>query len=86
VSYQLNGPIWLDATQKIIGGISGSPILADDGTAIGVVSCSGGLEQKEGGPNARLDSHLPAWLLRDIITKAVQTRLIEKKTNRRVRQ
>jgi hypothetical protein len=31
---------------------------------------------KEGGPNARLDSHLPAWLLRDIITKAVRTRLI----------
>jgi hypothetical protein len=44
------------------------------------------LSLKEGGPNARLDSHLPAWLLRDIITKAVQTRLIEKKTNRRVRQ
>ena len=51
MTYQKNGPIWLDATQKIIGGMSGSPILADDGTAIGVVSCSGGLEENEGGPN-----------------------------------
>ena len=68
MTYQKNGPIWLDATQKIIGGMSGSPILADDGTAIGVVSCSGGFEENEGGPNARLDSRLPAWLLRDIST------------------
>jgi hypothetical protein len=52
VSYQTNGPIWRDATQKIIGGMSGSPVLANDGTAIGVVSCSGGIDEKEGGPNS----------------------------------
>jgi hypothetical protein len=33
-----------DAAEEIAGGISGSPIVADDGSAIGIVSTSAGPE------------------------------------------
>jgi len=50
--------------------MSGSPILADNGSAIGIVctSCSvaGSAASTEGGPNPRLASHLPGWLLQEI--------------------
>jgi hypothetical protein len=46
----------LDTAQDIVGGMSGSPIVADDGAAIGVV-CTGN------GPNARLAYNLPVWVL-----------------------
>jgi len=62
-----DGPLWItDATKGIVGGMSGSPILADDGSAIGVVSVSGGrIDQlhTESGPNPRLAYHLPARFL-----------------------
>jgi hypothetical protein len=48
------------ADAGIIGGMSGSPIFAEDGAAIGVVSTSSGTE---GGPNPYLTYHLPGWLL-----------------------
>jgi hypothetical protein len=61
------GPLWItDATKGIVGGMSGSPILADDGSAIGVVSVSSGGDTQrhtEGGPNPRLAFHLPARFL-----------------------
>jgi hypothetical protein len=47
-------PLWItNAGQGIGGGMSGSPILAEDGSAIGVVSVGGELHTG-GGPNPRL--------------------------------
>jgi hypothetical protein len=58
------GPLWIThAAERVQGGMSGSPIVAEAGTAIGVV-CSI-TSPREGGPNARLSDHLPGWLLRD---------------------
>ena len=59
--------IWItNATKGIIGGMSGSPIVNDDGSAIGVLNCGGGsldALQTEGGPEARLTHCLPGWVL-----------------------
>jgi hypothetical protein len=61
------GSFWIhDAVDGIVGGMSGSPILAEDGSVIGVVSVSGGTGTEvhtEGGPNPRLAYHLPARFL-----------------------
>jgi hypothetical protein len=61
------GELWVShAVEGIVGGMSGSPILADDGLAIGVVCNSGGSPGKahtEGGPNPRLAYNLPARFL-----------------------
>ena len=43
--------------------MSGSPIVTEIGTAIGVVCTAA--SPCEGGPNARLSDNLPGWLLRD---------------------
>ena len=65
------GSLWLfNASEDIVGGMSGSPIVASDGSAIGVV-CTGssrddGVTCREGGPNAAILTHLPGWLLRDL--------------------
>jgi hypothetical protein len=57
------GPLWIThAAERVQGGMSGSPIVAEAGTAIGVV-CSI-TSPRDGGPNARLSDHLPGWLLR----------------------
>lgn len=54
-----HGPLWLShAAEHIKGGMSGSPVISADGMAMGIV-CTGS------GPNARLTSHLPGWLLCD---------------------
>lgn len=53
------GGLWIsDAADAIVGGMSGSPILNDDGSAIGVV-CT------PEGPNPQLIKHLPGWFLQD---------------------
>jgi hypothetical protein len=58
------GPLWIThAAERVHGGMSGSPIVAEAGTAIGVV-CTTTLP-RDGGPNARLSENLPGWLLRD---------------------
>jgi Trypsin-like peptidase domain len=58
------GPLWIThAAERVHGGMSGSPIVAAAGTAIGVVCTT--TSPREGGPNARLPDNLPAWLLRD---------------------
>jgi hypothetical protein len=61
-----NGAGWWirDAVQPIVGGMSGSPILSDEGAAIGLVSISSGTgaPHVEGGPNPRLAYNLPRWL------------------------
>ena len=60
--------LWIaKATEPIRGGMSGSPILGDDGKAIGAVSTSSGFTNlethTEGGPNPILAVSLPVWLL-----------------------
>jgi len=65
VSYlkRIEGPLWVSPDQPIAGGMSGSPILSDDGKAIGVV-CLGGNHDQYGYPNPRLVCDLPARFLR----------------------
>ena len=67
VTYRKGGPLWIfNAAEDIVGGMSGSPIITDDGLAIGVVCLGGGtgIEGcREGGPNPRLMSNLPGWLV-----------------------
>jgi hypothetical protein len=64
----VGGPLWLyDAKDGIHAGMSGSPVLLGDGSAIGVVCVAGGIDPRlytEGGPNPRLMSNLPGWCLR----------------------
>jgi hypothetical protein len=48
------GPLWIKEAQ-IVGGMSGSPILAMDGGVIGLVNINGG--------GACLMHHLPGWIL-----------------------
>jgi len=58
------GPLWIThAAERVHGGMSGSPIVAEAGTAIGVVCTT--TSPREGGPNARLSHNLPGWLLGD---------------------
>ncbi len=50
--------LWIEnAEEPILDGMSGSPILNDESSAIGVVSTGGG-------PNPRLTHCLPSWVLR----------------------
>ena len=56
--HHLGGPL-LVVGAEIRGGMSGSPIITDDG-AVEVVSLGGSQPQ---GPNARLTQNLPGWLL-----------------------
>jgi len=57
--------LWIeDAAQPIRSGMSGSPVILPDGSAVGVV-CVSVEGQREGGPNPMLFANLPAWLARD---------------------
>jgi hypothetical protein len=60
--------LWIrGAAQPICSGMSGSPIILPDGSAVGVVCVSEGLEDREhhwGGPNPVLAATLPVWLAR----------------------
>jgi hypothetical protein len=56
--------IWFrDSARAIESGMSGSPVLAADGKAIGVV-CNGG--GSDSGPNPYLAGCFPGWLLRKL--------------------
>jgi hypothetical protein len=58
------GPLWIThAAERVLDGMSGSPIVAEAGTAIGVVCTT--TSPRDGGPNARLSDNLPGWLLRE---------------------
>jgi len=58
------GPLWIThAAEGIRSEMSGSPIVTEIGTAIGVV-CTAAAPWA-GGPNARLTHNLPGWLLRN---------------------
>ena len=74
VNYTQNFALWTKGKHKIEGGMSGSPIVTGNGFALGVLSCSGGLAETDGGPHARLGSHLPGWLLYGI-GRAVRSRV-----------
>jgi hypothetical protein len=53
----IGGPLWISRRDRSIdGGMSGSPIVADDGALIGVVTT---IE----GPHPHLAMNLPGWLL-----------------------
>ena len=58
-------PFWLtNALSGIRGGMSGSPILNEEGAAIGIVATSSGGAAEfdtEGGPNPNLVGNLPGW-------------------------
>ena len=71
----VDGPLWISGTsQPVVDGMSGSPIISDDGAAIGVVSLGSisfeGAATEDvtwlnlnGCPNPRLVRDLPGWLL-----------------------
>jgi Trypsin-like peptidase domain len=71
--------LWIEkCVEGIRGGMSGSPILDGSGSAIGVVTVSGGspddLEAHTGGgPSPRLTSCLPGWLLRELEASSVES-------------
>jgi hypothetical protein len=62
----LGGPLWIEGAADIKGGMSGSPILAADHSAIGVI-CTG-----SGAPQAHLTQHLPGWLLRELTARPAE--------------
>ena len=53
----------LESAQPIIGGMSGSPILNEDGAAVGVVCVSGSFPSP---PNPFLMRQLPRWFLDEV--------------------
>src|SRR4051812_19794931 len=63
----LNGSIFIDnAHQHILAKMSGSPIMGNDGKAIGILACSQGDAHGRhtgGGPHPRLTHHLPGWIV-----------------------
>jgi hypothetical protein len=68
-----DSPLWLfKAVDGIVGGMSGSPILSDEGAAIGVLTSSGGgvdMAHTDDGPCPRLAYNLPGWLLRELAAR-----------------
>jgi hypothetical protein len=70
---QNGGPLWFsDAAEGIHGGMSGSPVMLDNGKAVGIVCTGGGTGglDTEGGPNPRLMHNLPGWCLKAITEAA----------------
>ena len=66
------GPLWIThAAEGIRSEMSGSPIVTEIGTAIGVV-CTAAAPW-EGGPNPRLTHNLPGWLLHDTLQSSPET-------------
>jgi len=64
-----DGSLWICKTaQPIIGGMSGSPVVSDDGAAIGVVALANASDPEDdlGSMNPLLARDLPGWLLRNL--------------------
>jgi hypothetical protein len=73
VTHAPNGMLTIyQAVDGIAAGMSGSPIIAEDGSAIGVVCLASGKPGDDlptaGGPNPRLMGNLPGWLLAKLKT------------------
>ena len=72
------GKLWIsNAAEDIEGGMSGSPIVTENGKAIGVACLSSGgddLHHREGGPNPCLMRNLPGWFLKMLANKRKGTR------------
>ena len=64
-----NRCLWIEnAAQAIVDGMSGSPIIIDDGRAIGIVCISSSIdEHRSGGPNPYLAGALPAWAFSELV-------------------
>ena len=67
----IDGPLWVSQlAQSIEGGMSGSPIVSENGNAIGIVAACVMEKRKDaatdefGASNPRLTRDLPLWLLR----------------------
>jgi Trypsin-like peptidase domain len=67
---RVKGTLWIsNTTQPIVGGMSGSPVISDNGAAIGIVAvgkmsgCQDCCEDQYGSKNPRLVRDLPGWLL-----------------------
>jgi hypothetical protein len=68
---EIDGELWIcNSAQPIAGGMSGSPIISDQGAAIGVVTLGSATElftpqceDQYGTQNPRLVRDLPGWLL-----------------------
>jgi hypothetical protein len=74
IKYFKDGSLWLSDTERAVqGGMSGSPILSENGLAIGVVSSSN-IQGTESGPNPAVACHLPTWLLRELSVEDVRSR------------
>ena len=75
VEHSPNGMLAIrDATAGIAGGMSGSPIIVEDGTAIGIVCLGDGVDRPtEGGPNPRLMGNLPGWFLNKLAPEHAAT-------------
>lgn len=62
------GPLWIrEAAADLVGGMSGSPIVSEDGAAIGVfiaAASTGDGPPRAGGPQPRLTESLPGRYLR----------------------
>jgi hypothetical protein len=64
IRYINDGPLWIsNPEQPIVGGMSGSPVISDEGAAIGIVNLGGGASDL-GYCNSRLLRDLPGRLLR----------------------
>jgi hypothetical protein len=72
------GKLWIsNAAEDIEGGMSGSPIVTENGKAIGVACLSSGgddLHHREGGPNPCLMRNLPGWFLKMLANKRKSAR------------
>ena len=71
-----------DATSGIVGGMSGSPILLDDGKVVGLVSVSiespAGPETQKAGPQPRLSQCLPVWVVKSLSRQSKRRRITKK--------
>src|SRR5438034_2727537 len=69
--HENSNALWLGATPKNKAGMSGSPIVTENGDAIGVFvigtqsrTADGVVTPQKSGPHPVLANHLPGWLAR----------------------